>query len=274
MQKNPLANPGQNSAALRDFTRHFRLERREQKELLVENVAAAFASLPYENLTKILKHDQEGGVARRGPQEVIHDHIRLGSGGTCFSLTAALLHILRGLGLRAEPILADRHYGENTHCALLVWLHEKPHLLDPGYLILKPLALPGTEDIEQVVPTDFNELILRHREQGSKIELHTRQQGALSHRLTFKPEPAEESEFLEAWNASFGWEMMRYPLLTRVCEGDQLYLQGARFQRRSREEVARSELSAAEDIARHFGLEEGLVKKALAAFSRHGERHG
>jgi len=273
MQKNPLASPAQDSAALRDFTEHFRLEQGAPRELLVENVASAFASLPYENLTKILKHDREGGVARRGPDEVIRDHIRLGSGGTCFSLTAALLHILRGLGLRAEPILADRRYGENTHCALLVWLNDKPHLLDPGYLILKPLPLPGNEDLEQLVPTAFNELILRHRGQGSKIELHTRQQGALNHRLTFKPEPAEEREFLDAWNASFGWEMMRYPLLTRVCGSDQLYLQGARFQRRSHQEVARSELSTAEDISRNFGLDEGLVKKALAAFSRRGERH-
>mgnify|MGYP003309983761 FL=1 len=205
---------------------------------------------------------------------MIRDHIRLGSGGTCFSLTAALLHVLRALGLRAEPILADRHYGENTHCALLVWLHGKPHLLDPGYLLLKPLALPGNEALEQVVPTAFNELLLRHREQGSKIELHTRQQGALSHRLTFKPEPAEEHKFLEAWDASFGWEMMRYPLLTRVSGSEQLYLQGAHFQRRSRREVEHSELAAAGDIARNFGLEEGLVEKALAAFSRRGEHHG
>ena len=274
MQKNPLANPGQNSAALGDFTRHFRLERREPEALMVESVAAAFSSLPYENLTKILKHDREGGVARRGPEEVIRDHIRLGSGGTCFSLTAALLHVLRALGLRAEPILADRHYGENTHCALLVWLDGEPHLLDPGYLILKPLALPGNEELEQVVPTAFNELLLRHREQGSKIELHTRQQGASNHRLTFKPEPAGDHEFLAASDASFGWEMMRYPLLTRVAGSDQLYLQGSRFQRRSHREVERSELATAEDIARNFGLEEGLVEKALAAFSRRGERHG
>lgn len=273
MQKNPLSIPERDSCALRSFSEHFQLQRGLPEELLVESVAAAFASLPYENLTKILKHDREGGVSRRGPGEVISDHVRLGSGGTCFSLTAALLHVLRGNGLRAEAILADRHYGENTHCALLVWLRGKPHLLDPGYLILKPLPLPGNKDLEQVIPTAFNELLLRHREQGSKIELHTRQQGSISHRLTFKPEPAEDQEFLDAWDASFGWEMMRYPLLTRVCGGYQLYLQGARFQRRSRDDVERAELSAAGDIARNFGLEEGLVRQALAAFSRRGEHH-
>ena len=271
MTGNPLADPSDDSAALRAFCEHFRLAPGAREEALVEKVATAFSSLPYENLTKVLKHDREGGVVRRGPEEVIRDHIRLGSGGTCFSLTAALLHVLRGLGLRAEPILADRHYGENTHCALLVWLEGHPHLLDPGYLILKPLPLPGNQDLEQRVPTSFNELLLRHKDLGSKIELHTLQQGAANHRLTFKPEPAEDREFLAAWDASFGWEMMRYPLLTRVQGGDQLYLQGARFQRRSQKDVERSELFAAEDIAGAFGLEANLVREALAAFSRRGE---
>ena len=271
MTENPLADPAHTSAALRSFSEHFQLELGAPEKTLVEDIATAFSSLPYENLTKILKHDREEGVARRGPEEVISDHLRMGSGGTCFSLTAALLHVLRGLGLHAEPILADRHYGENTHCALLVWLDGQPHLLDPGYLILKPLPLPGDKDFEQVVPTTFNELLLRHKNQGSKIELHTRQQGAISHRLTFKPEPARDGEFLDAWDASFGWEMMRYPLLTRVQGGDQLYLQGARFQRRSQEDVERSELFEAEDIARAFGLEANLVREALAAFSRRGE---
>ncbi len=271
MTENPLADPAHASAALRSFSEHFQLELGAPERTLVEKIAAAFSSLPYENLTKILKHDREDGVARRGPEEVISDHLRVGGGGTCFSLTAALLHILRGLGLPAEPILADRHYGENTHCALLVWLDEQPHLLDPGYLILKPLPLPGDKEFEQVVPTTFNELLLRHKDQGSKIELHTRQQGATSHRLTFKPEPARDEEFLDAWDTSFGWEMMRYPLLTRVQGGDQLYLQGSRFQRRSQKDVERYELFEAEDIARAFGLEANLVREALAAFSRRGE---
>ena len=274
MKKSPLASPGPDSPALAAFLAHFRIERGLAADMLVENIATAFSSIPYENLTKILKQDHEGAqAARRCPEEVIKDHIRLGSGGTCFSLTAALLHILRALGLRAEPILADRHYGNNTHCALLVWLNERPHLLDPGYLILRPLPLPEGEETSRIVPTCFNELLLKHREDGSRIELHTSQQGSVSHRLTFKAEPAEDSDFLDAWDASFGWDMMRYPLLTRVRGGEQLYLQGSRFQRRSRETVERAELSATPEIASVFGIEEGLIARALALFSRRGEEY-
>mgnify|MGYP001969691144 CR=1 FL=1 len=102
MTENPLAGPSDDSGALRSFCEHFRLETEAREEALVEKVAIAFASLPYENLTKILKHDREEGVARRGPEEVISDHLRVGSGGTCFSLTAALLHARSSLPKRAS----------------------------------------------------------------------------------------------------------------------------------------------------------------------------
>ena len=91
--------------------------------------------------------------------------------------------------------------------------------------------------------------------------------------MTFKAEPAEDGALLDAWDASFSWDMMSYPLLTRVQGGKQLYLQGSRFQRRSREEVERAELFTAEEIAHAFGLEENLVRKALSLFSRLGEKH-
>ena len=78
------------------------------------SVVAAFALLPYENITKIIKREESGNCeqARRYPEEVIRDHTHWGTGGTCFSLTSALLHLVRGLGWKAEYILADRRYDQ------------------------------------------------------------------------------------------------------------------------------------------------------------------
>ena len=100
-------------------------------------------------------------MPRRHPREVLHDHAALGTGGTCFALTAAMLHLVRALGWQAEPILADRRYGADTRSTLLVWIDGKPHLLDPGYLIVRPLPLPA--DGEIVIPTPFNQLLLTVR---------------------------------------------------------------------------------------------------------------
>src|SRR5579871_1983834 len=140
---------------LRRFLAHFRIDPTAQPDLLLRKVATAFAELPYENLTKIIKEAATGRpeAARRGPGEVIGDHIALGTGGTCFSLTATLLHLIRELGWEAQPLLADRPYGPDTHCALAVWIDQQPHLIDPGFLLTEPVPLESTR--EQTVPTPF-----------------------------------------------------------------------------------------------------------------------
>jgi len=274
MDGSPLAPPLNASATSSLFLEHFRITRAAPPEQLLPDLARAFSRIPYENLTKIIKAAQEGSPerARRGPHEVIQDHIDSGAGGTCFALTAALLHILRGLGWRCEPILADRCYGADTHCALIVWINGVAHLLDPGYLIVHPVSLAG--DGETRLKTSFNEVILTPRERGEKVDLITVQHGVHMHRLTFKTTPADAGEFLKAWDASFGWDMMRYPLLTTVAGASQLYLQGNRFQVRGNDSVTRNEIDPAQLvslIAREFGINAALVAKAVDLLKRKGE---
>lgn len=276
METNPLARP-QDREVLEAFLKHFRLaEDRAPRELL-RDVASAFTNLPYENLTKIIKEDQEQAAvrARRLPAEVLADHLGCGAGGTCFSLTATLLHLVRSLGFDAEPLLADRRYGENTHCALLVWIDGRPHLLDPGYLILDPLPLDVRGEMRIV--TEFNELVLTPQADGRRLDLATLAQGQRKHRLTFKTGPADAGEFLQAWDASFDWDMMRYPVLSRVRGGRQLYLQGGRFQARDHQLVRREEIPGqqlAQRIAEAFGIGPEIVARALEILHRKGEPYG
>jgi arylamine N-acetyltransferase len=276
MADHPLAPP-EDRRLLDAFLKRFHLSADLPPRQLLREVATAFARLPYENLTKIIReHDAgRGDAARRRPAEVLADHWAYGTGGTCFSLTAALLHLLRSLGWEAEPILADRRYGANTHCALLVWIDGQTHLLDPGYLIVDPIPLAAQSPLH--LPTAFNELVLQPKAGGDQLELATVSQGRTTHRLTFKTAPADAGEFLHAWDASFDWDMMHYPVLTRVCDDRQLYLQGDRFQVRSRSAVARQELPTAElaaRIATEFGISPEIVTRALTILKRQGAQWG
>jgi arylamine N-acetyltransferase len=262
---------------LRLFLKHFGLDLHTPPETLLRQVVAAFARLPYENLTKIIKEETLGRTAeaRRGPEEVIADHMALGTGGTCFSLTEALLHLLRSLGWQAEPILADRPYGADTHCALLVWIEGQPHLLDPGYLLTEPVPL--SRNGEQRIATPFQEVLLTPRAGGTKLDLHTIYQGRSTLRMTFKTAPVDKAKFLKVWDASFDWDMMRYPLLTRVAEGQHFYLHGNRFQTRSRDAVCRTEVAPdnlAAQIAELFRIDVGVTTQALNILHRKGERYG
>jgi arylamine N-acetyltransferase len=276
MRECPLAPP-RDKRSLTLFLRHFRLCANTEPLRLLRDVATAFANLPYENLTKIIKSNEvtDPGLARRLPGEVLADHVALGTGGTCFSLTATLLHLVRSLGWKAEPLLADRRYGENTHCAMLVWIDDRPHLVDPGYLIVEPIPLESTA--ESRVKTAFNELILSPHAQADKLDLLTVGQGRQTYRLTFRTAPADEGEFLRAWDASFAWDMMRYPLLTRVTGSKQVYLQGDRFQTRRFDRVERCEIPPDRlgfRIAAEFGIDPRIAATALNVLKRRGEPYG
>lgn len=264
--RDPLAPPKADSEALAAFVRHFRLDARVDPEVLLPRVARAFSRIPYENLTKIIRHEERRTPdgARRTPEIVVREHIAFGAGGTCFSLTAALLHLLRALGWEAEPMLADRKYGPNTHCAAIVSIGRRPHLVDPGYLIVDPVPLDTSGATR--IRTPFNEVELAPREGGGKIDLYTIQKGNRTFRLTFKNHPADPSEFMRAWDESFDWEMMQYPVLTRVAGDRQIYVQGRRLQVRSHEDVRREEIDVEallEAIVRDFGIAPEIARRAL-----------
>jgi len=266
MHHHPLQPPETNAPLLRQFLRTHRIDETQPAIELLTDAASAFARLPFENLTKIIRDAEAGRVeeARRTPAEVLADHWAHGTGGTCFALTSAMLHLVRAMGFEAQPILADRRYGEDTHSAFLVWLDDKPHLLDPGYLIVNPLPLP--RDGEVRIKTPFNELILVAKEGGAKVELHTLQADQKTYRLTFKTAPVDAGEFLRAWDVSFDAEMMRYPVLSRVVGNQQLYFQKQHLLVRGSEESRRAEVGPdrlINEIARQFGIAPDVVAKAM-----------
>ncbi len=265
----------QNISILNNFLKFFNISSSLNETMLLEAVVKSFSKLPYENLTKIICKAEEGTPqrARRNPQRVLGDHFDFGTGGTCFSLTSTLLCLIRSLGWQAEPILADRPYGPNTHCALLIWIEGKPHLLDPGFLILKPVFVGFEEDL--CLETSFNQMILSSHD--NRLNLATLEKGQKKLRMTYKLNPVEKSEFLKVWDESFDWEMMRYPLLTKIVENHQIYLRKTRLQNRFANEAHHYELAETEllkKISQEFKIAPIIVSKALNILKTQGELCG
>ena len=207
------------------------------------------------------------------PAEVLRDHIRYGAGGTCFSLTATLLHVIRSLGFAADPVLADRHYGPNTHCARLVWIGGERFLLDPGYLLLEPVPVLDTGEVR--IGSGFQQILLTRR--PGSMDLCTVDLEKPTRRLTYRTEPAGPEEFLKAWDDSFHWEMMEYPLLTRASHGKQFYLRSNYLQVSGAGRVERKEIperQLAFRIASEFGISPEITLRALEILRQRGGHFG
>ena len=79
--------------------------------------------------------------------------------------------------------------------------------------------------------------------------------------------PVDDETFCRAWDRSFAWEMMRYPVLTVSIDGVHVYLQDRVLRVRDGERAVKRVLSARDRydfITRSFGIDRGVVRHALS----------
>ncbi|HEY7161305.1 MAG TPA: arylamine N-acetyltransferase, partial [Acidobacteriota bacterium] len=189
----------------------------------LKSIGSAFSHLPYENVTKILKEARSSNIHQklRKTDEVLSDHLRWNTGGTCFSLCNALLSVLKNSGFEAFIAMADMHYGANIHCVIVVMLPEGRFVLDPGYLLHSPIKLPDTH-LEQVTKTTMNTVILQN-EGNESFSLFTIEKSQRKWRYRLKAKPVTAEEFEAHWIHSFSLNSMEHLMMTRLHNGGRLY---------------------------------------------------
>ena len=186
----------------------------------LEHIARRFSVFPYENLSKIIKwHRLDGRIDFRMPDEVFNDHSRWQFGGTCFSLTYYLLEILTLCGYSVQPVMGDMKWGKNVHCAVLVDLDNTSYLVDPGYLIHRPLSLSKDMNTRHLTPHSGIEI--RFVPEKERFDLFTFRNGQFTWRYRFVPEPVSMDEFARHWIKSFTMPTMNGVCLTRT-DGDEM----------------------------------------------------
>jgi len=242
----------------------------------VTSLLAELSALPYENLSKIVaRHD--GAAAGKTRESMLsfsaswlEDHLRTGMGGTCFALTHWLKTRLDALGFSSAYLMADKRVEPNVHCGLVLLHEQRPWLLDPGYLIFEPIPLPqgGLSAEVFLSPNAVRvEDVPGGGPAGEDVwRLWTGPRGALKHRFDFRREPVTSEEFQRHWEASYDWPMMAYPVLNRVANGTQYYLQKSNLLVRTRDGGTMTKLSpeGVRDAAvTIFGLPRGLVEEAM-----------
>lgn len=230
-----------------------------------EAIIGAFSALPWENLTKFLRKAQaDSGASRlRGPATVVREHIELGAGGTCFSLTAALGGILRSAGIECAPAMADMSHGQNIHCALLVTTRHGLLLADPGYLV--PEQVPLDPSRRTVLDLQGLEMSWEPAACGKAFDLYTTENGSRHWRYRLRTAPVSAGEFRHHWESSFDAPGMNSLHLNRRVDGGRISAHNLNLR------VIRPGVSLNEKLADDFpgrvsslfGIDHGLAEAAL-----------
>lgn len=223
-QKIIRLNPLNYKASVRQFLNYFDIKERAPGMPLLVDVLTHYAKLPYENISKIVKlHKNYIAVDRiRLPDEVIEDHLAYHLGGTCFSLTFTLQTILTQLNFVCYPFIAHMNNRPNSHCALVVLLNDKKYLVDPGYLLNRPMQLD--KDSVKLYRTEHTGIELLFKQDEETYHLYTFDQNNVKWRYQFQDKPLTLNEFLHFWSDSFYWAGMRAICLTQVKPDGMVYV--------------------------------------------------
>ena len=244
------------------FSDHYSILPSTPDLLQLKRIGAAFSHLPYENVTKILKEARSTSIHQklRKTDEVLTDHLRWSTGGTCFSLCNALLSILKNSGFETFIAMADMHYGTNIHCVVLVKLPEGRFVLDPGYLLHNPIRLPDS-DFEQITKTPMNAVVIQN-EGNENFSLFTIESSQRKWRYRLKACPVTSEEFEAHWIHSFSLNSMEHLIMTRLDNHGRLY-----FRKNYLEQVKESKRTIltkpeASELSGLFGVPADLISSA------------
>lgn len=254
------------SKTFQAFHHHFNIIPKAPELDYLAELIGHFARFPYENLSKIIRYHRyfDEPVRIRLPDAVLEEYRKFGTGGTCFSLTFFFYTLLTQSGFVCYPVLADMPWGENVHCAVVVILDRQPFLVDPGYLLHRPLEISQDKPKLYKSPVSGVELIGK----GNDVfELYTFTKTQTKWRYRFKNVPASMDTFLKYWLESFKWNSMHGLCLTKVEKNRMVYIhktfmRETDFQNKKNYNIKQNYHHTIHEV---FGIDPQYIEEALSA---------
>ncbi len=264
-----IIDPSRHRHAMATFLAHFGLVERPPDLPFLQRLLQAFAQLPYENISKILKLNRhfDSPQRLRLPEEVMEEHIHYHFGGTCFSLSYFLHVILSNLGFINYIVMADMGRRRNVHCALIVEMERKKYLVDPGYLLTQAMQL--TKERSRLYRSPHSGVQIQFDRVTERFHLYTFDRQVIKLRYTFEDRPCPLPEFLQHWYNSFYQGTMHGICLTRLSENGMIYvhddfLQIVTFDGKRKEKI---KANYQQMVAEIFSIHPSWVEAARAAIA-------
>lgn len=260
--------------ASRALLEYFSLKPAGPLDVFLTGLMDRYTMIPYENLSKIVRRESTGMEEERLrlPEEVFQNYLERGLGGTCFSLAYYLLSVLHTAGLSAYICMAHMGRRMNVHCVTVVEAPEGKCLLDPGYVITKPVPMRKEAPVFVALPHTY--VGLTYDPPRSVFELSTGGPEAMKRRYWFEDVPVSFSDLYVYWQRSFTLDTLNDVCFTMRRGESLIYLHGNYFRETciagARSERIKGSLEHA--IGSLLGVKAPIVEKALAALHENRRR--
>jgi arylamine N-acetyltransferase len=188
--------------------------------LLDELIVAYTQRVPWESASRIAKRacTPETADCPRWPEEFWRDHLRNGTGGTCFESNYAFFSFLCALGYNGYLTINDMHDDIGCHTAIVVLLDGEKWLTDVGMPLYLPV--PFGPDREGKRETPFHTYIVRPEGEGVYTVLRDRHPAPYCFTLHDRPIP--DDAYRAATNADYEptGNFNDRVIVTKVIEGE------------------------------------------------------
>ena len=265
-----LLKPEDHRSSAFQFLNYYNIKQKLPGQLFLEEILEKYTNLPYENISKIIKLNEDFSSENRIrlPDQVINEHEQFKLGGTCFSLTFYLESILKTLGYNCYPIMADMRNQPNIHCALVVIIDMKKYLVDPGYLLTRPMEIHP--DVPRLYRTEHTGVELSFDKSDERYHLYTFDRQEKKWRYRFWDRPAPPQDFLRYWQESFYKGTMHGIVMTKIKPDGMIYMQNnylkiTSIEGQQKQRLKEGYFSTVQNI---FGFGPELVEKAQEAMQR------
>lgn len=244
------------------------------RALLDTLISAYVRAVPWESVSRIAARFAGVGTYPRWPETFWEQAITQGTGGTCFESNYAFFTLLRHLGY--EGYLTINNMGTMTGChtAIVIQLDGERWLVDAGLPVYVPLRL-------DTAPTQRDGVLQRYTVRPLEDDCYDieREPHPSLNAFTLIDRPVDEAAYRAAAAADYesGGLFLDRAIINKVIDGDLWRFASSdtpyrieTFDTQTGGTRGDHYISgdAAGRLAQHFGMDEGLIRAALAVVER------
>lgn len=194
---------------------------------LLETVLRAYSTIPYENATQLIVAHQQGPQPR-WPEVLIEEHLKLGTGGTCYGLSFACSELLELYGFElalhrgwvGDRLWDTKRLSRGNHGALTLRVGRTHYLVDPGMLMTVPLEIGPRGEQRRNFRAREAEIMTEVDGEG-RLHVMRRVARGYTRLCWFELEPLSRQEYEAEWRMAFVAPLLpaNYLFLNRVIGG-------------------------------------------------------